>query len=612
MTPKQQTTHVQFFSGPEKRVAVILFAGLWAYLFLRAVYVPLLHDEIATFFYYVQSDVYLPPKAHWDANNHVLNSMLTNWSYHLFGQSPLALRLPNVLSFALFFAGAYGISARLKKPLLRWGLLTSLVMSSYIFEYLAESRGYGMSLAFLLTAVFMLIRLIETNRAHFVLLTGLFLFLATAANLTMLISSLLIFIFIFLHAVYTDLKTNKKKLLLKCGWLLLTGTPFLALAALSLKLKKMGLLYYGSKAGFTVVTMPSLLKQFFGFSSAYLVWFFVLVSVAISVIAVTVFFRNRANSKLPGFFTYLLAGSVLFIFMLAHFAGVNYPEDRTAMYLYVYFIAALYFVLDVLSEKRKYVQLAGLLAYVVPVFFVLNISLTGSVFSSEERHSQKLFDLINERAWTSKFPPTVGGYRTQEFCWFYMNNTAGGKQGRLHWTNHPGLDADFELVSTQFRFNPQTYAYYDSIYRDDATGLVLFERKHKLNRTLIQVTDIPVADNTTTGFYNLGKYELDTLRNSTLYIGAEMTLESPSQPFTARLVAGVDNAAGENIVYEYIPLHWLRRQYTGEENNVLQGTLIHHVPEEAVSMTFYLWNINEKPFSIRNGKCYLYSLERDF
>ena len=72
------------FTRNELLIGIGLFTFLYTYLIIRCIYVPVLHDELATFFYYIQPDNYMPPKAHWDANNHILNSMLSNWSYHLF------------------------------------------------------------------------------------------------------------------------------------------------------------------------------------------------------------------------------------------------------------------------------------------------------------------------------------------------------------------------------------------------------------------------------------------------------------------------------------------------------------------------------------------------
>ncbi len=59
---------------------------------------PFCHDESATFFYYVQNGDFLPYTSHVDANNHFLNSFLAWICLRLFGDAPLALRLPNILA----------------------------------------------------------------------------------------------------------------------------------------------------------------------------------------------------------------------------------------------------------------------------------------------------------------------------------------------------------------------------------------------------------------------------------------------------------------------------------------------------------------------------------
>lgn len=601
------------FNSRERLLALSLFLFLFVYLILRAIYVPLLHDEIGTFFYYVQSGNYLPPNAHWDANNHVLNSVLTHFSYALFGQSPLALRLPNVLSFLLFFWAAFNLAGRAKWLVIRWALLCSLVMTTYIFEYQGECRGYGMSLAFLLAAIEMLVRYSTTFKWVHLVLMCVLLFLATSANLTLLISSSLLFFAAFCFAVIHF--RNKFKWLLFHALLMgVLAMPFWFLVKLSFKLKELGLLYYGSKAGFFGITLPSLSKQYLGSDNIMLQWLLVLIAAVMLIIFIISLMKRLEISSASLVFVLLLFGSLIMIQFLAHFLGVNYPEDRTAMYLYIYLAAAFLLVLDNLAAHISAARWFSLIGFFLPMLFIANLSLRSSVFSSEERHSQAIFDIINKEPWTGIFPPTVGGYRTQEFCWYYMSNCAGGHQGRLHWTNHPGLDADYQLVSTAFRFNPETYTYYDSIYRDEANGLVLFKRKRFLERKLISENEVPITNDCRDAFYNLGKYRLDSLglQSKTLFVGVDMTLESEVKPFNAWLVAGADNAAGENIVYEYIPLQWLRPAYKDPSNKIRQGTLIHHVPAEAVSLTFYLWNIKEKPFSIGGGKCYLYSLERDF
>jgi len=84
--------------------SLILFSLLYVYIILRAILVPMAHDEVATFFHFVHTGHFLPHQAIQDANNHLLNSFLTWIFYTITGSPlPLTLRLSNLIFFPLFF-----------------------------------------------------------------------------------------------------------------------------------------------------------------------------------------------------------------------------------------------------------------------------------------------------------------------------------------------------------------------------------------------------------------------------------------------------------------------------------------------------------------------------
>jgi hypothetical protein len=97
----------------------------------------MLHDEIATFFYFIQTNDFLPPNAHWDANNHVLNSFLGHLSYQFFGDAPWALRLPNVVMFPIYVLFSWKIVNKINVTIIRWCVFLALVSTTYTFEYFA-------------------------------------------------------------------------------------------------------------------------------------------------------------------------------------------------------------------------------------------------------------------------------------------------------------------------------------------------------------------------------------------------------------------------------------------------------------------------------------------
>ncbi|MFZ9295801.1 MAG: hypothetical protein ACO259_06275, partial [Bacteroidia bacterium] len=80
----------------------ILSIAAFVFTVFRCYHIPLAHDEVATFYYYIQPGSFIPFYAHPDANNHVLNSVLAYFSYRLFGAAPWALRLPQCLALIIY------------------------------------------------------------------------------------------------------------------------------------------------------------------------------------------------------------------------------------------------------------------------------------------------------------------------------------------------------------------------------------------------------------------------------------------------------------------------------------------------------------------------------
>src|ERR1035438_356265 len=170
----------------ETRIYICLALFLWIYLWLRAIFIPIAHDEVATFFYYVHTGKFFPFFSHWDTNNHYLNSALTWISYHLFGSSPLAFRIPNLLFAPVFFYFCYRIASVLQHPLLRWTFILSLCLAHSFLEFFAISRGYGISMALFLGAAWFLIKFIRTNAPRHIGFCLLFILLGTYANLALI------------------------------------------------------------------------------------------------------------------------------------------------------------------------------------------------------------------------------------------------------------------------------------------------------------------------------------------------------------------------------------------------------------------------------------------
>lgn len=82
-----------FFRLDNKWLIWSLFLFMMGYAILRAIFVEPLFDELATVYWYLQTG-YLPGRgATMDANNHILNSLISHQFFRLFGDHFFVYRL---------------------------------------------------------------------------------------------------------------------------------------------------------------------------------------------------------------------------------------------------------------------------------------------------------------------------------------------------------------------------------------------------------------------------------------------------------------------------------------------------------------------------------------
>ncbi|HEY6435218.1 MAG TPA: hypothetical protein VIY47_01395, partial [Ignavibacteriaceae bacterium] len=155
-----------------------------AYLIVRATYIPLVHDEAETFFSYILPGYYLPYEGYIAANNHFLNSFLGHWCFKLFGSSTLSLRIPNLLSFPIYLFFLYRISNEMKSKMLALALFVSLSTTTFLIEFFALTRGYGLGYAFLLAFIFNYGHYLKNRTFKNLVSTQVFLWLGLSATLT--------------------------------------------------------------------------------------------------------------------------------------------------------------------------------------------------------------------------------------------------------------------------------------------------------------------------------------------------------------------------------------------------------------------------------------------
>ncbi len=580
---------------------------------MRALFVPLVHDEVATFFWYIHPESFLPFEAHWDSNNHFLNSLLTYIFYKLFGAEEIVLRLPSLLFALLFFYYLFKIARLINNNFLRWIFILSLILSHYFIEFFGMSRGYGISMALLFGGLWYFIRLFRKVRIKELLLCLIFMTLSCLANLTLINTFIIIIVLIILRITIFE----RGKFILKIKLLsIVTLIGIIPLAFIScyiFSLKSKGLLYYGLPDSFWEVTVRTLSKYFTGTESIipliFIAFYFALIIAGLAFLLINKYWKKRITEAFS-LFSILLLGNIIASILLNKLFSVNYPEDRAGLYFYPLFISSLIFIFDSLQSRfpKKAIYALLLPLLFIPVHFFININLTHDLFFRDQRLPVSYYKKIKENHTAGDYPPTIQANAMRFFIWQYYNFMDGGKEGKVQYKEHPHYkEADFIIVRPEN--NPEWTDYYDTLDYDSPSELCLMKRKNILKKQLLFSTHtsadtVKYTDKTYKGLY---KGSVDSLKSESLYVGIELDIESKHKPLIVNVVAEIRNEQNRFIKYRSLELDWFGTEW--KEGDIFKnGVIFRELPEDSRSIKIYLWNRKNQEYCLNKYKIEIFKL----
>ena len=165
-------------------VAYILLALLYGAAVYRASTLSITVDEAYTYTQFVSRPI-PAVLAEYDANNHILYTLLAKLTTAIFGASDMALRLPALGGAALFLVALFRLLRQLAGATL-WLVPLGIVLigaNTYVADLLPLARGYGLALGLFTLGLSLLLDEGSSRRPG---MAGLALGLAVAANLTFL------------------------------------------------------------------------------------------------------------------------------------------------------------------------------------------------------------------------------------------------------------------------------------------------------------------------------------------------------------------------------------------------------------------------------------------
>lgn len=585
-----------------KPISILLFGFLFVYLLLRIIFNEPLHDEVATYMFYIYHGDYMGETIHWDANNHLLNSFLGHQIYKVFGDNMALFRIPNLLAFVLFFFGTVRLTKSLKTKYLNILALISLNTIPFYMEYFGNARGYGLSFGFLIWGIIFFNDFLISRKTSKLFFAYIFLLLAISANLT-LVNTCFIFI---ATAICSSFISNK----LSIGshikeWfihLLFIASlyPFIKYA---FELKERGALYYGSLDGIWDVTGKTISKYTLFYDEDWLrfVYIFMLAAFFIYILVYLKKINRFEWFNHPKLiYALLLFGNLTAILAMAYLMDVLYPEDRVGFYLIPLFLLLFFHFLDDL-KFGKWLQYILLF---FPISFIFHINLHSSVFSPDDRLNQDFYKKIKAELTPES---TLQIYRIMNWGWPYAESHVKEKASVGQFDNANSILPDILITKTTVLTNPKVLELYDTIAYYEPSTHIAFKRKKPLKRDSL-VTIKCLDSKSENEFYDFVTTDISPYSKKNLVVSVSGHLQTYQKNNKLMLVLSTKRKDNSQNRYEY---YSFETAYQGQliNDDFLHHFVIENVEAEEKEIKVYLWNRNFHTFKASNISTTIYELK---
>ena len=583
----------------------LLSSLIFVFICFRAFLIPFSYDEAATFFFYVQSDNYLPYSAHVYTNNHVLNSALANICYHLFGSHRFVLRLPNIFAFVVLCIGIFKHFRYLKKYSSKLIVVTLFLLTFNFLDFFEVCRGYGLSFAFITLGMAYLLEYIETKKINCFLFFSVCWQLALSANLILVVVLAIVLFFVFMFQLKNKLLLNFKTSLVYCFNLvcLVFWIKF------SFFYKEQGVLDYGVGDNYWLVTFKTLILFLFGIDDLWLQLLVLFCFIAIVVFLIYNLFKNKFYVReifyKQNVYPILLIILIIAFYLLKKVLNVNYPEDRTGLFFYLFFVVSFAFLVDSLSAK------IGLVISVVVFLssflsFILSFNFT--YFSSPYYHTQPkvFFDYLKNEQLKSTELFTVGGHRVREMNYAFLNYRGNTILNPMDNSEEMQMNCDYYYALKTEKLYYQNF--YDELLYDNKWGHVLLKRKQKINHIIFYATNTTKIIEGENEFFELKKSSDTTFsNNSPIEMEIKLSFNKVPKPFHGALVFSFNDANNEQHCYKRIALNWLEDDLNSKSKTLKLTTS--NLPNKIKDLVVYIWNIDKQPVKISVHSLKLYQLQ---
>ncbi len=175
--------------GLWRTLSALCLVYLFVLVLVRAANLGITADEALNYSSFLRDSLGKVFTTRYDANNHVLHTLLCWLSIHFLGLTEFSFRIPTLAGSILFFYAVFQLASILfDRQFLHVIATVALAGNPYVLDFFTVARGYGLALAFLALAVLAAVRAVTADEVDHTRLfpVGLWSGLSVASNLAFL------------------------------------------------------------------------------------------------------------------------------------------------------------------------------------------------------------------------------------------------------------------------------------------------------------------------------------------------------------------------------------------------------------------------------------------
>ncbi|MDQ3100265.1 MAG: hypothetical protein M3R08_02670 [Bacteroidota bacterium] len=566
------------------------------YVILRAALVPWIHDESTSLYWYVERGEFLPYRSLWDAGNHYLSSAIALVPYKFWGLSLIGSRTGSMLAFILYACAVLRSGTHVGDRRVRWALWIALLTCPFLLDFFSLFRGYGLAMAFWMIAIDGGLRFFRSNTmVHMIqMFTGLA--LSNFAVLSLFPLWALIVIGVAVAGVIQWKRTPathaRRKFFI---WALFGFLPLMIGLLLVWEMRRRGLLYHGSTEGFADVTISSLCRYVLG-SDHPLVILICCVTVLASCGVVLMTRKGITGLAILGA---LLLADVTMRMGMAEILGVNYPEDRAALYLVPLVIMIIGLAADMIAARWKYLSvLLMMFLLFLPFRSMVVANFDHTLLWPEQSVPTRFLKKIADLQLDAHRPLVIGAYHQLSFSIPYSARVNRSLLQPPDVVGFPTGIHDVRIVDD--RFLKAALIGFHEIDRSVGNGTYLLLRDGPVNMQEIEDRRIEQQDEEAE-FIELWR---DTAAIDRI-LQAELHARISSNADFLHMFLVVSQSRNDSSVYhQAVPLSHFRTRWSGEELVMRMNLPDVNAGERKV----YFWNPDKELVQITDIGIRLYEI----